>query len=77
MQQQQTQIEEALRKAQEDSIQLLADEAEVGFGEIDQILQPIIDTCTKDSISAGKGWIFSRSSSPKCNEVMAKYLLKK
>lgn len=53
MQQQQTQIDEGLIRAQNDLIQNLADENDINVMEFDGILQPIIDSCTKDSISAG------------------------
>ncbi|XP_069703277.1 calcium homeostasis endoplasmic reticulum protein isoform X1 [Periplaneta americana] len=77
MQQQQGQIEDALRKAQQDSLQQAADEAGISFTELDSVLQPIIDSCTKDSISSGKGWILQRSTSTKADQVLAQYLLKK
>jgi len=77
MQQQQGQIEDALRKAQQDALQQAADEAGISFTELDSVLQPIIDSCTKDSISSGKGWILQHSSSPKADQVLAQYLLKK
>ncbi|XP_021925651.1 calcium homeostasis endoplasmic reticulum protein isoform X2 [Zootermopsis nevadensis] len=77
MQQQQGQIEDALRKAQQDTQQQAADEAGISLTELDSVLQPIIDSCTKDSISSGKGWILQRSSSPKADQVLAQYLLKK
>ncbi|KAJ9587588.1 hypothetical protein L9F63_018970, partial [Diploptera punctata] len=77
MQQQQGQIEDALRKAQQESLQQAAEEAGISFTELDSVLQPIIDSCTKDSISSGKGWILQRSTSPKADQVLAQYLLKK
>lgn len=76
MQQQQGQIEDALRKAQLDTLAQAAAEANVNFSELDTVLQPIIDSCTKDSISAGKGWILQHTS-PQADQVMAQYLLKK
>ncbi|XP_063226601.1 LOW QUALITY PROTEIN: calcium homeostasis endoplasmic reticulum protein [Bacillus rossius redtenbacheri] len=77
MQQQQTQIEEALRKSQEDALQRSAEESGINFQEFDAILQPIIDSCTKDAISSGKGWILARSTTPKADEVVALHLLRK
>ncbi|PSN33837.1 hypothetical protein C0J52_16837 [Blattella germanica] len=76
MQQQQGQIEDALRKAQQDALQQAAEEAGINFTELDSVLQPIIDSCTKDSISSGKGWILQRSTSQKADQVLAQYLLK-
>nr|CAD7404697.1 unnamed protein product [Timema poppensis] len=77
MQQQQTQIEDALRKSQEDALQRASDEAGISINEFDSVLQPIVDSCTKDSISSGKGWILQRSTSPKADEVIALHLLRK
>nr|CAD7262641.1 unnamed protein product [Timema shepardi] len=77
MQQQQTQIEDALRKSQEDALQRASEEAGISINEFDSVLQPIVDSCTKDSISSGKGWILQRSTSPKADEVIALHLLRK
>lgn len=54
MKQQTKQIEDAIVSAQNETLQAQADENGVDLTEFDGILQPIIDSCTKDSISAGK-----------------------
>lgn len=54
MQQQQKQIEEAVEKAQWDSVMKQAEENGIRLSDFDTILQPIIDSCTKDSISGGE-----------------------
>lgn len=54
MQQQQSQIDEAIEKAQNETVLKQAEENNIRLNEFDSILQPIIDSCTKDSISAGK-----------------------
>lgn len=53
IQQQQAKINELVSKAQVETIQMMAEENNISLGELDSILQPIIDTCTKDSISSG------------------------
>lgn len=53
MQQQQTQIDEAVEKAQWETVLKQAEENGLRIAEFDSVLQPIIDSCTKDSISAG------------------------
>jgi calcium homeostasis endoplasmic reticulum protein len=53
LQQQQSQIEEALNRAQNDLIHKLAEECGLQIHEFDAILQPIIDSCTKESIANG------------------------
>lgn len=77
MQQQQKQIDDAIETAQNDTIQSQADENGIILSEFDAVLQPIIDSCTKDSISAGKNWILQHTSdATKCNAIL-QYLLKK
>jgi dephospho-CoA kinase len=53
LQQQKSQIEEALAKAQAEHITRCAHENQINLNELDDILQPIIDSCTKDSIANG------------------------
>lgn len=53
LQQQKPQIEEALAKAQLEHITRCAQENQLNLNELDDILQPIIDSCTKDSIANG------------------------
>lgn len=53
IQQQQAKINELVSKAQVEKIQMMAEDNHISLSELDNILQPIIDTCTKDSISSG------------------------
>lgn len=53
IQQQQAKINELVSKAQMETIQMMAEDNNISLSELDTVLQPIIDTCTKDSISAG------------------------
>lgn len=53
LQQQETQIEEVIAKAQHETLLKQADEMQINIYEFDSILQPIIDSCTKDGISTG------------------------
>lgn len=41
----------AIAAAAEQQIQKLITETQLDIGEMDSLLQPIIDTCTKDAIS--------------------------
>ncbi|XP_026274909.1 calcium homeostasis endoplasmic reticulum protein [Frankliniella occidentalis] len=77
MQQQEQHVEEALRKAQKARLEQLGVDAGVPFAEFDQILAPIIQSCTKDSISTGKGWILQKAISPAANAALAQFLLAK
>lgn len=77
MQQQQNQIDEAIEKAQNENVQKQAEENNINLTEFDTILQPIVDSCTKDSISGGKNWILQHAAdAAKCN-VLMQHLLKK
>lgn len=77
MQQQQAAIEDTIEKTTKENLLADAGECNLNFSELDSILQPIIDSCTKDSISNGKAWILQRASSDKANNVISKYLLSK
>lgn len=77
LQQQQVQIDEAVTRAQNDALVKQADEHKISLSDFDAILQPIIDSCTKDSISNGKGWILQHcTDSGKC-QIISQYLLRK
>ncbi|XP_072941000.1 calcium homeostasis endoplasmic reticulum protein isoform X1 [Epargyreus clarus] len=77
IQQQQAKINELVAKAQVEKIQMMADENNISLPELDNILQPIIDTCTKDSISSGKGWILQHATSHDAGKVISQHLLRK
>lgn len=54
MAQQKKQVEEAIEEAQNKQLDKQAEEQNISLKDFDAILQPIIDSCTKDSISQGK-----------------------
>ena len=54
--------DEAIRKAKWEHLELLASDTGMNLEELESVLQPIIDSCTKESISGGKVWIFSKVS---------------
>ena len=70
-------MEEAIRKAENDKLTREADELGINLTDLDGVLQPITDTCTKDSISNGKAWILQRATSKSVNDLLARYLLHK
>ncbi|PIK40312.1 Calcium homeostasis endoplasmic reticulum protein [Apostichopus japonicus] len=75
--QQKEQMESVVMSNRLDKIQDLAQAMDINLSEFDATLQAIIDSCTKDAISAGKQWIFAAAKSPQHAEVVAKYLLQK
>ncbi|KAG5870886.1 hypothetical protein JTB14_035754 [Gonioctena quinquepunctata] len=62
LQQQQAQVEQVVKKCEAVDLQKEADGCEVSLTEIHNILQPIIDSCTKDSISNGKSWFLQHAT---------------
>uniref|UniRef100_A0ACB8F198 Uncharacterized protein n=1 Tax=Sphaerodactylus townsendi TaxID=933632 RepID=A0ACB8F198_9SAUR len=70
----QEQVTSAIAVAIEQQMQKVLDETQLDMNEFDNLLQPIIDTCTKDAISAGKNWMFSNAKSPQHCELMAGHL---
>ncbi|XP_063699895.1 calcium homeostasis endoplasmic reticulum protein [Culicoides brevitarsis] len=75
--QQQSQIDAAVKIAQAELLQRQADEAGIKLSDFDAVLQPIIESCTKDSISNGKSWILQHTSDESKCQVVSQYLLKK
>lgn len=70
----QEQVTAAIALAVEQQTQKLLLETQLDITEFDNLLQPIIDTCTKDAISAGKNWMFNNAKSPQHCELMTSHL---
>ncbi|KAG5681903.1 hypothetical protein PVAND_011308 [Polypedilum vanderplanki] len=77
LQQQKNEIEETISKAQMEHIKLCAQENEISLTELDEILQPIIDSCTKDSIANGKASILQQATNSAKRQIISQYILKK
>ncbi|XP_017080873.1 calcium homeostasis endoplasmic reticulum protein [Drosophila eugracilis] len=70
-------IEETIAAAQTAQQEQMASEQGIVLRDFDGVLQPIIESCTKDSISAGKNWILQHSTDSAKINVVLQYLLKK
>uniref|UniRef100_A0A668AGX3 Calcium homeostasis endoplasmic reticulum protein n=1 Tax=Myripristis murdjan TaxID=586833 RepID=A0A668AGX3_9TELE len=70
----QEQVTAAISLAMEQQMQKLLLETQLDITEFDNLLQPIIDTCTKDAISAGKNWMFTNAKTPQHCELMTSHL---
>uniref|UniRef100_A0A3Q3W9F6 Uncharacterized protein n=1 Tax=Mola mola TaxID=94237 RepID=A0A3Q3W9F6_MOLML len=70
----QEQVTAAIALAMEQQTQKLLVETQLDITEFDNLLQPIIDTCTKDAISAGKNWMFNNAKTPQHCELMTSHL---
>ena len=73
MQQQKHQTEEVLKQQQENTMMQQARDTGVNLIEFDSLLMPIMDSCTKESISQGKAWILNLPNF--AQDVVANYLL--
>ena len=49
-----TVTEETMRKAEKEHLDLLSNDTDVPLDDFEEVLQPIIESCTKDTISGGK-----------------------
>ena len=63
-----------MARAVEESLNASAQESGINLEELAAVLQPIIESCTKDAISAGKNYIFTHSISMKHAEVRRRRL---
>ncbi|XP_056635772.1 calcium homeostasis endoplasmic reticulum protein isoform X1 [Diorhabda sublineata] len=77
LQQQQTQVEQTVKKCETADLQKEADTCDVSLTEIHNILQPIIDSCTKDSISNGKSWFLQHATTKEKAQCIVECLLHK
>lgn len=62
LQQQQVQSEQVLADATNVSTLALAAAASLNLTELDTLLVPIVESCTKDSVQAGKHWILQHAT---------------
>ncbi|XP_077462548.1 calcium homeostasis endoplasmic reticulum protein isoform X1 [Stigmatopora argus] len=70
----QEQVSAAIAAAAERQLEKLMSETNLDVNEMDNLLQPIIEMCTKDAISAGKNWMFNNAKTPQHCELMTSHL---
>ena len=76
MQQKKQQTEDIVRQQQEKEILTQAHEAGLDLAELESLLLPIMESCTKESISQGKAWILHHVLQPhSSSDAVAQYLL--
>lgn len=74
-QQKEGQMREGIYVARGEVLRNEAADLELSVVELDELLGPITESCTKDSISNGKHWIFTSAQSPTKDTWVAKYLM--
>lgn len=77
MQQQQGQVEATILKSQVAELQCEIETSKLHVDQFYAILQPIVDNCTKDSISNGKSWILQHAAGGMQAQCVAHCLLYK
>lgn len=78
MQQQKHQTEELVRQQSEKEVLQRAHECGISHAELDALLVPILESCTKESVSQGKAWILHYITQPHSStDAIAQYLLLK
>lgn len=77
MQQQQGQVETTITKCESAEVLREGENSKLNLNQFNTILQPIIDSCTKDSISNGKSWILQNAIEGQQAQCVAHCLLYK
>lgn len=77
LQQQQVTVEAAVAKCESVDMQQAAEQCGVVLSDLNAILQPIIDSCTKDSISNGKSWFLQHATTKQKSSCIVQCLLYK
>ena len=73
-QSQKTQVDEAIMKARKLRLEELSRSSNISLSHFESLLQPIMETCTKDSISSGKQWMFQKGVDKDSNKLLSEYL---
>ncbi|KAF7279182.1 hypothetical protein GWI33_007591 [Rhynchophorus ferrugineus] len=76
-QQQQAAAKATVSKCETEDLQKEADECGINLNDLYAILQPIIDSCTKDSISNGKSWFLQNADNKAKSNCIVQCLLYK
>ncbi|XP_026483003.1 calcium homeostasis endoplasmic reticulum protein-like, partial [Ctenocephalides felis] len=77
LRQQQTQISTMASQLESNRIKADLEKCDIEVADIDKVLKPIIDSCTKDNISSGKSWILQNATTNAHAAAISQYLLEK
>lgn len=77
LQQQQVTVEATVAKCESVDMQKTAEQCGIVLSDLNAILQPIIDSCTKDSISNGKSWFLQNATTKQKSSCIVRCLLYK
>ncbi|XP_026483006.1 calcium homeostasis endoplasmic reticulum protein-like [Ctenocephalides felis] len=77
LRQQQTQISTMASQLESNRIKADLEKCDIEVADIDKVLKPIIDSCTKDNISSAKNWILQNATTNAHAAAISQYLLEK
>eukprot|EP00094_Tigriopus_californicus_P004071 TCALIF_03922-PA protein Name:"Similar to CHERP Calcium homeostasis endoplasmic reticulum protein (Homo sapiens)" AED:0.04 eAED:0.04 QI:0/0/0/0.5/1/1/2/0/815 len=69
-----TATQDTLKKSRWEHLNLLAGDTGIDMEELETVMHPIVESCTKDSIASGKSWIFQKATGHDNNKLIAHYL---
>lgn len=69
-----TATQDTLKKSRWEHLNLLAGDTGIDMEELETVIHPIVESCTKDSIGSGKSWIFQKATGHDNNKLIAHYL---
>ncbi|VEL38742.1 unnamed protein product, partial [Protopolystoma xenopodis] len=76
MTKQNSEIADCLDSYREEMVKIRGDEMDMPWAEMDKIIQPLIESCTKENIARGKTWVIDRmAKTPELTKLMTDYLI--
>lgn len=73
---QEVEIQELLDKKREENVRKIGDKLNMSWEQMNEMIQPLIEACTKENISKGKSWVVDKmSESPELTKLMSDYLI--
>ncbi|CAH8833142.1 unnamed protein product [Trichobilharzia szidati] len=73
---QEVEIHELLDKKREENVRKAGEKLNMSWEQMNEMIQPLIEACTKENISKGKSWIVDKmTESPELTKLMSDYLI--
>ncbi|CAH8453152.1 unnamed protein product [Schistosoma turkestanicum] len=73
---QDVEIYELLNRKREENVRKTGEKLNISWEQMNEMIQPLIEACTKENISKGKSWVVDKmSESPELTKLMSDYLI--
>ncbi|CAH8456113.1 unnamed protein product [Heterobilharzia americana] len=73
---QEAEIHELLDRKREENVRKVGEKLNMSWEQMNEMIQPLIEACTKENISKGKSWIVDKmTESPELTKLMSDYLI--